>query len=44
MKAEPAHRDTSRVETAQRVFLREANLDLNTPLTWSVYGEQYRIG
>ncbi|GIJ50876.1 hypothetical protein Val02_77620 [Virgisporangium aliadipatigenens] len=44
MKAEPAHRDTSRVETAQRVFLRAGNLDLNTPLAWSVYGEPYRIG
>jgi chitosanase len=44
MRAEPAHRDTSRVETAQRVFLRAGNLDLNTPLSWSVYGESYRIG
>ncbi|OON71727.1 chitosanase [Streptomyces tsukubensis] len=35
--------DTSRVDTAQRVFLREGNLDLDPPLRWKVYGETYRI-
>jgi chitosanase len=36
--------DTSRVDTAQRVFLREGNLGLNPPLVWRVYGERYEIG
>jgi chitosanase len=43
MKKEEAHSDTSRVDTAQRVFLRNGNLDLNTPLSWAVYGEQFHI-
>ncbi|HCU51780.1 MAG TPA: chitosanase, partial [Micromonosporaceae bacterium] len=43
MKHEQAHADTSRVDTAQRVFLRNGNLDLNTPLSWKVYGDSYRI-
>ncbi|WP_078955874.1 chitosanase [Streptomyces sp. NRRL B-1140] len=44
MKQEEAHSDTSRVDTAQRVFLRQRNLDLNTPLDWKVYGDSYHIG
>ena len=44
MKQEEAHSDTSRVDTAQRVFLRNGNLDLNTPLDWKVYGDPYHIG
>ncbi|MBM2621115.1 chitosanase [Actinoplanes sp. LDG1-06] len=43
MRTEEAHSDVSRVETAQRMFLRRSNLDLTTPLTWHVYGDQYRI-
>jgi chitosanase len=43
MRTEEAHSDTSRVDTAQRVFLRQGNLDLNTPLTWSVYGDRFTI-
>jgi len=43
MRTEAAHRDPSRVETAQRLFLRAGNLDLNTPLTWSVYGDRFQI-
>jgi chitosanase len=43
MKAEEAHEDTSRVDTAQRVFLKNGNLDLNTPLKWKVYGESFSI-
>lgn len=43
MKAEEAHEDTSRVDTAQRVFLRKGNLDLDPPLTWKVYGDSYTI-
>ena len=44
MKQEEAHSDTSRVDTAQRVFLRERNLDLDPPLDWKVYGDSYHIG
>ncbi|GHH94829.1 chitosanase [Streptomyces capillispiralis] len=38
----PDH-DTSRVDTAQRRFLRDGNLDLDTPLVWQVYGDGYRL-
>ncbi|MFD6563583.1 chitosanase [Micromonospora profundi] len=44
MRKEAAHSDTSRVDTAQRVFLNNGNLDLNTPLVFAVYGDQFRIG
>ncbi|MGW0905695.1 chitosanase [Streptomyces sp. NPDC002853] len=44
MRQEEAHEDTSRVDTAQRVFLNKGNLNLNTPLEWKVYGDPYRIG
>ena len=43
MHKEVAHDDVSRIETAQRRFLREGNLDLNAPLRWSVYGDDYSI-
>jgi chitosanase len=43
MRTEEAHSDTSRVDTAQRVFLKYRNLDLNPPLTWSVYGDRFTI-
>ncbi|MFF1442034.1 chitosanase [Streptomyces sp. NPDC058295] len=44
MKQEEAHSDTSRVDTAQRVFLSNGNLDLDPPLDWKVYGDSYHIG
>ncbi|KIE24405.1 chitosanase [Streptomyces sp. MUSC 125] len=44
MEQEEAHSDTSRVDTAQRVFLRRGNFDLDTPLDWQVYGDSYHIG
>ncbi|APU43154.1 chitosanase [Streptomyces sp. TN58] len=44
MKQEEAHSDTSRVDTAQRVFLRKGNLNLDTPLDWKVYGDSFHIG
>jgi chitosanase len=44
MKQEEAHEDTSRVDTAQRVFLNKGNLRLDTPLDWKVYGDSYHIG
>ncbi|MFG1602785.1 chitosanase [Actinoplanes sp. NPDC049265] len=43
MKTEEAHSDTTRVDTAQRLFLKAADLDLNTPLTWRVYGDSFSI-
>ncbi|HEY0951257.1 chitosanase [Nocardioides sp.] len=44
MRSEAAHEDTSRIDTAQRRFLRERNLGLRPPLTWHVYGDRYHIG
>ncbi|MFE5239782.1 MULTISPECIES: chitosanase [unclassified Streptomyces] len=44
IKARKVQRDTTRIDTAQRVFLREGNLDLEKPLVWQVYGETFRIG
>jgi chitosanase len=43
MRKEEAHEDTTRVSTAQRVFLDAGNLALLPPLTWSVYGDEYEI-
>jgi chitosanase len=43
MRTEAAHSDTTRVDTAQRVFLVQSNLDLVAPLSWKVYGDPYRI-
>lgn len=43
MKTRKADIDTSRVDTAQRRFLNEGNLDLTTPLEWQVYGETYKV-
>ncbi|MFE3826486.1 chitosanase [Streptomyces sp. NPDC059092] len=38
-----AQRDSSRIDTAQRVFLGDGNMDLRLPLRWQVYGEAFRI-
>jgi len=43
MQQEEAHSDTSRVDTAQRVFLNAGNFDLTPPLRWKVYGDSYSI-
>uniref|UniRef100_UPI001C26411F chitosanase n=1 Tax=Streptomyces sp. AC495_CC817 TaxID=2823900 RepID=UPI001C26411F len=43
MKKEAAHEDVSRIENAQRVWLNAGNLNLNTPLNWSVYGDPFSI-
>ena len=43
MQTEEAHSDLSRVVTAQLVWLRAGNLDLNTPLAWRMYGQAFRI-
>jgi len=43
MRKEAAHEDTTRVSTAQRVFLDDGNLDLHLPLRWHVYGDAFEI-
>lgn len=43
MKHQRKHHNTTRIDTEQRVFLREGNLGLNPPLVWHVYGDRYRI-
>lgn len=43
MKKEAAHSDLSRIESEQRTFLAEGNLDLNPPLRWTTYGDPYAI-
>ncbi len=43
MLREEAHSDTSRVDTEQRVFLNNGNLDFDPPLVWKVYGDPYEI-
>ncbi|MFI5755155.1 chitosanase [Streptomyces sp. NPDC051569] len=36
-------RDSSRIDTAQRVFLRDGNTNLDPPLVWQMYGDTFRI-
>lgn len=43
MRAEEAHADTSRLDHAQRRFLRENSVDLHLPLPWSVYEDHYEL-
>jgi chitosanase len=43
MRKEAAHEDVTRIQKAQRRFLREGNVDLKPPLRWSVYGDQYEV-
>jgi len=43
IRARKVQRDTSRIDTAQRVFLDQGNLALEKPLVWQVYGETFRI-
>ncbi|MGW7051443.1 chitosanase [Streptomyces sp. NPDC054887] len=43
MKVKKGHEDTSRIDTAQRAFLRAGNLGLEPPLVWQMYGETFRI-
>ncbi|MFI5805256.1 chitosanase [Streptomyces sp. NPDC051561] len=35
--------DTSRIDTAQRVFLKKGNMNFKAPLEWKMYGEDFRI-
>ncbi|MEU8708913.1 chitosanase [Streptomyces sp. NPDC048565] len=43
IKNRTMQRDTTRIDTAQRVFLRDGNLELKKPLVWKVYGETFHI-
>jgi chitosanase len=43
MHLEEAHADTSRLDTAQQWWLDAGNLDLDLPLHWRVYGDEYAI-
>jgi chitosanase len=43
MHMEEAHADTSRLDTAQQWWLDAGNLDLDLPLHWQVYGDDYAI-
>ena len=43
MLADRSHQQTDRVDTEQRVFLRQGNLQLRPPLSWTVYGDRYTI-
>lgn len=43
MKSKKNQQDTSRLDTAQRVFLEDGNLALEPPLTWKMYGETFRV-
>ncbi|MEV0779300.1 chitosanase [Streptomyces sp. NPDC050433] len=42
-KVTETQRDTSRIDTAQRVFLREGNMELAGPLRWKMYGEPFEL-
>jgi chitosanase len=42
MLSEEGHSDTTRVDTMQRVFVQQGNLD--PPLNFKVYGDSYTIG
>jgi chitosanase len=44
MQSEPDHAgNLDRLDTQQRLFLQNGNLDLNTPLNWKVNGDSYQI-
>ncbi|MGW2780860.1 chitosanase [Streptomyces populi] len=43
MRSGDPDRDTTRIDTAQRTFLAQGNLGLDTPLRWKVYGETYHV-
>lgn len=43
MKKEDSHRDLSRINDIQRVFLGKRMFELNPPLQWKVYGDSYSI-
>jgi chitosanase len=44
IRRERVQPDTSRIDTVQRVFLADGNVDLNTPLDFAVCGDPFHIG
>lgn len=42
-KVTRTQRDTSRIDTAQRVFLKDGNMALTAPLRWKMYGETFQL-
>jgi chitosanase len=43
MSKEAAHRDLSRINSAQLAFLQAGNLTLTPPLQWNMYGDNFTI-
>ncbi|RMB87280.1 chitosanase [Streptomyces shenzhenensis] len=43
MRAKRPGIDTTRIDTAQRQFLYDGNMELRRPLRWRVYGELYEV-
>ncbi|MEU1300263.1 chitosanase [Streptomyces shenzhenensis] len=43
MRAKRPGIDTTRIDTAQRQFLYDGNMELRGPLRWRVYGELYEV-
>lgn len=43
MAKEAAHRDVSRIDTAQLAFLQAGNMGLDLPLNWKMYGDSFSV-
>jgi chitosanase len=43
MRSDPSHQDISRITDLEQKFAKDGNYSLQTPLTWSVYGDTYSI-
>jgi len=43
MSKEAEHRDVSRIDDAQLAFLKAGNLDLHLPLSWTMYGDPFKV-
>lgn len=43
MRADSSHQQTDRIDAEQRRFLAAGNFNLDPPLRWSVYGDDYLI-
>ncbi|MFE6332592.1 chitosanase [Streptomyces sp. NPDC057798] len=43
MQRKKSTADTSRIDTAQREWLDNGNMELRTPLAWRLYGDRYQV-
>lgn len=43
MESEQAHEDVDRVENMQRKWVQAGNFNLDPPLAWTIYGDNYTI-